>query len=272
MSAELFIGPDRNKTELTHTVTDAVVHYLDGLGFKPVETEVPICEGWIADVAGVIQPTYTEAVQMKLIKARPRCDYHRYARDEVYRARHDALDAAVNATLAALPDPLTAIVEVKTSRGDFRGDRKWAAEPPANLCYLAVPRGMLRPDEYPQGWHVVEVSDNGTPRVAARGEMFAVRLEQQMRTVLAIAIRRDHFTRHARLREDQKAERIRQNGEQSLTRVRTAVRAVAQIVRGEGESVEEILSWHSIRNLPPHLIEELSALRSKASHELRDKA
>jgi hypothetical protein len=265
MVVELFTEPDRNKTDLTHAVTEAIVRYLDGLGFKPVETEVPICEGWIADIAAVIQPTYTEAVQMKLIKARPRCDYYRLSHDAIYRERYESAYAETDASFAALPDPLTALVEVKTSRGDFRGDKKWSAEPPANLCYLAVPRGMLRPDEYPKGWHVVEVSNNGTPRMAARGNLFTVPPKQQMRTVLAIAIRRDHFTRHARLREDRKADRIRQNREQSLTRVRSAVRAVAQIARGEGESVEQVLFWHGIR-ASPRLIEELRELWGKATH------
>lgn len=265
MFAELLTEPDRNKTELTHVVTEAAMRYLDGLGFKPVETEVPIREGWVADVAGVAQLTYTEAVGMKLIKARPRCDYDRYNRDAEYRQRHDALNAYVDSAYASLPDPLTALVEVKTSRADFKSDRKWTAEPPANLCYLAVPRGMLSAHEYPKGWHVVEVYESGVVSIATRGELFTVSLEQQLRTVLALAVRRDHFTRHARLRADQKAERIRQNGEQSLIRMRKAVRALKQIVKGEGESVEQVLSWESIGKLPPSLIEELRTLWGRGS-------
>jgi hypothetical protein len=260
VSAELFTEPDRNKTELTHAVTEAMVRYLDGLGFKPVETEVPICEGWIADAAGVIVPTYTEAVGMKLINAHPRCDYYRLSRDAAYKERYEAEYARVDAAYEALPSPMTVLVEVKTSRGDFRGDRKWAAVPPVNLCYLAIPRGLVAPAEYPKGWHVVEVSDEGEPRIAARSLLFTVPVEQQMQTVLALAVRRDHHTRHARLREFNRQERVRLNGEQSLTRVKTAMRAVTRIVKGEGESVEQVLLFNSIKNLPAHVIEELRGM------------
>lgn len=267
MSAGLFIEADRNKTELTHDVTDAVVRYLDGLGFKPVETEVPIADGWVADVAGCIVPTYTEAVNMKLIDLRPRCDYYRLSRDIEYAERYSAAYARVDAAFDALPNPLTALVEVKTSRGDFRGDRKWQAEPPANLCYLAIPRGMLAASEYPKGWHVIEVSDDGAPRIAIRGELFAVPLERQMQTVLALAVRRDHHTRHARLREFNRQERVRMNGEQSLTRVKTAMRAMMKIVNAEGESVEQVLLWNNIKKLPAHVVEELQAMWGIARSE-----
>jgi hypothetical protein len=256
MSAELFTEPGRNKTELTHAVTEAVVRYLDGLGFKPVETEVPICEGWVADAAGVSEPTYTEAVNMKLIEPYPKRDYGRW-QDAEYMAGYNAACAIVKAAYDALPCPLTALVEVKTSRADFRGDKKWEAAAPTNLCFVATPRGMLGRSEYPKGWHVLEVDAAGRVRTAHRGELFAVPVERQLRTVLNIAIRRDHFTRHARLRAQRKVERDQINERQTLTRVSSAVRAVMQIVKAEGESVEQVLFWRNIKRLPAHVVDEL---------------
>jgi hypothetical protein len=63
---------DRNKSPITHEVTDAVAVWLDAHGFKPVETEVPMVAGWVADLAAVICPTQTELIALQLIKRPPR--------------------------------------------------------------------------------------------------------------------------------------------------------------------------------------------------------
>lgn len=103
---------DRNKSELTHKLTAAAAFWLDEAGFKPVETEVPVCPGWVADLSGVIRPTKTEATRLKLIPPRGP-----YSRPNAWREWCDAF--------AAIPSLLTAVVEVKTSRSDFIGDHKW---------------------------------------------------------------------------------------------------------------------------------------------------
>jgi len=52
---------DQNKTELTRKVTAGAATWLTNLGAKPVETEVHVRQGWIADLAAVWCPTRTEA-------------------------------------------------------------------------------------------------------------------------------------------------------------------------------------------------------------------
>jgi len=73
---------DRNKTDLTHAVTQAAMTWLDERGFKPVETEVEIARGWVADLASAIFPTPTELINLKLIPHRP--DWE--AEDEIQEA------------------------------------------------------------------------------------------------------------------------------------------------------------------------------------------
>jgi hypothetical protein len=72
-----FSMADRNKTELTQNVTRIASLWLNRKGFKPVETEVCVewrhKKAWIADVAGVIAPTQTELIDLKLIRRPPRC-------------------------------------------------------------------------------------------------------------------------------------------------------------------------------------------------------
>src|SRR5690242_1203826 len=92
---------DRNKTELTHRVTAAASLYLSECGFKPVETEVPIEQGWIADIAGACQPTPTELTKMKLVPPRAR-----YGRVD-YQQRNDERLRQIR----AMPSVLTAMVE-----------------------------------------------------------------------------------------------------------------------------------------------------------------
>lgn len=263
MSAELFPLLDRNKTAVTHDVTQAVVRYLDEQGFKPVETEVPVCDGWVADVAACIVPTRTEAINLKLVPRKPKYDCWRF-RDEEYIAAYRSREAGWDSLYDALPNPVTALVEVKTSRADFAKDRKWSLEPPTNLRYLAAPSGMLRRDEYPAGWSVLTVNDAGDVRMVQRGEMSAVPLERQIQTVLAVAVRRDHQTRYARLREFQKAERRAQAESTSVWRFTYCVRAIQKVLKAEGQSVEDVLLMHGIKGLGVGVVGELRELWGKA--------
>lgn len=259
MSTELFPLLDRNKTSTTHDVTAAVMRYLDDQGFKPVETEVPVAESWIADIAGVIVPTQTEAINMKLCPRKPSYGYRR-SRDMEYRRRYDAVVAESDARFALLPSPITALVEVKTNRADFTKDKKWSLPAPTNLCYLAVPSGLLSPPSYPEGWTVLSVSESGDVRAVQRGILHSIPAEQQLQTILSIAVRRDHQTRYARLREFQKVERREQAERTSLMRFSYAVRAVAKIVRGECESVDDALRCHAIKGLTRSDMETLQEL------------
>jgi len=138
---------DRNKTALTHRITAVAAAYLEGLGCKPVETEVPVGRGWIADVATYWYPTNTGARRFQLDKR---------LQERLGITASDALRLIQYSF-----QPLTLLVEVKVSRSDFLGDSKWTKPPPAHLCLLAYPFGLIQPAEIPTGWHGLEMTKTG---------------------------------------------------------------------------------------------------------------
>jgi hypothetical protein len=259
MSSDDAPSVDRNKSALTQRITARAVLCLYEMGFKPVETEVPLAPGWTADVAGVITPTKTEAVRLKLVKPKPRDPT--YTHSEAFMRRLGAWEE----TYAALPSPMTALLEVKAERRDFTRDRKWTRQPPTNLCFLAVPKGVVRDaDEYPAGWYVMEYGAGGGLRVVRHGGLFPVSQEQQLENVLAVAVRRDHATRYARKNEMRKLERIEEVERLSRVTPNKALAAVLAVVRGRGISVEMVLRSHQIKDPDEYLVAELRTLWNTA--------
>jgi hypothetical protein len=168
---------DLNKTPLTHEVTKGAVDWLTGSGFKPVQTEVKLAQGWVADVAGAIIPTRTELIDLKLIRRAPK-----------WRGDNVTEQVAWSAHSKAMELPYTCLVEVKTSRADFARDQKWDLTQPANLAYLAVPKGLISEDEWPAGWGILEFND-GAIRCVQPAALKAVSAELQRDVILEIAMR-----------------------------------------------------------------------------------
>lgn len=248
---------DRNKTQLTHDVTQAVGLWMDGHGFKPVETEVPICLGWCADLAGVIVPTQTELIALKMIPRAPKWqayDGEKYeGPSEAYiaweRRRDDLLGA------------MTCLVEVKTSRGDFLGDKKWDAALPTDLAFLAFQKGLIAEEEWPQRWGILQFSPDGGIRLLRDPYRNQISMEQNLSTVLAIAVRRDHHTRYARWREIQKQQRVEEGERKAFTRIGDIARFLIRVARGEGESLERLMLFSSVsRELPEWVMESVKEL------------
>lgn len=69
---------------------------------------------------------------------------------------------------------VSTLVECKASRADFLRDaQKWHRRHAAHVGigqerYYMAPAGMLRPDEIPEGWGLVEVTPGGRARVTKR--------------------------------------------------------------------------------------------------------
>jgi hypothetical protein len=253
---------DRNKSPITHEVTVAVASWLDVLGFKPVETEVPIAAGWVADLAAVICPTQTELIALKLIQRPP-------SWNEIHslKSKRRTWDAdtyrAWQSTLVALRRTMTCLVEVKTSRADYCGDRKWTLPLPTDLAFVAFPRGLVKPEEWPTGWGILEFHDGAIKRLRAPTPQVTAD-SQQRDIILSIAIRRDHHTRYSRFREAQKDTRLAAATETSLARVRDVVRTVLSVARGEHSNLEECLMFSRLRNhmrtMPEWVLEPLREL------------
>lgn len=244
---ETLTACDRNKTDLTRQVTAAASQWMRERGFKPVETEVPIAVAWVADLAGVIVPCMTEAQDLKLIARKPK-----YSAPQ---ERHNAWQAE----WSAVPATLTGIVEVKTSRGDFYGDSKWTRPPESDLSWVAVPPGMIRPDEYPDGWGVLELRGAGMVTVRP-APLRRVTIEQHLSLTLAVAMRQHNAVHYTRAREIQRQARIQQGEKESLYRLQKVIGAVADIARAKNDSVDQCLVWHGLRKVPDYLKRDLAEL------------
>lgn len=249
---------DRNKSQLTHDVTTASAHWLEAHGFKPVETEVsmpwqnPNDTGWVADLASVIVPSQTELIEMRLLPSRPRWPSYEHRDDKEKMARYREKEAVWDAKRAALYRRMTCLVEVKTSRSDFRGDRKWKAPWPTDLAYLSVPKGLIKPEEYPAGWGILE---DGARCVRAPEPRTAT-IEQHLSVVMAIAIRRDHHTRYERWREIARQDRIDEGERRREVRLQNLADAVFCVANGRYDSVEVAVKAH-LRDCPEWLMERM---------------
>lgn len=220
---------------------------MDERGFKPVETEVPVQGGWVADLAGVLCPTQTELIGLKLLRRRPEWKASE-ATHENWKAEYDGVNRM-----------LTAVVEVKASRADFRGDKKWSTESPADLSYLAIPNGLIRADEWPEGWGVLAYSESGIRRLRPPIPRHASMI-QQLEIVLAIATRRDHNTRYARLRELQQGYRLENGERKTMYRASVIARAFMDIAKAKHGSVAETLDRHQLKNLGGGVMDDLQRL------------
>lgn len=189
---------DHNKTSLTHVATATVAAWMDGIGCKPVETEVPVEDGWILDLAGIWSPTLTEARQSKLLKALMS-----------HEANFNSFEAMAHMT-RAFGGRFTVGVEVKTSRADFMKDmgRKYGSltkpatlRPVAHLSILACPASVLGSDIV-RDWAVLRLSESCERVVKFDGQWHVTpQHPYQIENLMAgVAIRRDHATRYAAMR------------------------------------------------------------------------
>lgn len=257
---------DRNKTDLTHKITDAASQWLDNHGFKPVETEVCMPwstngenqKGWIADLASVICPTQTELINLRFVKRPPQYRYGH--KNEDYEERRAAWDTEFNKVFRRM----TCLVEVKTSRSDFMGDRKWKLTPPTDLAWIALAPGIATVDECPEGWGILVMRGDLINQVRVPKPRVAT-VEEQLHVIYQIAIRRDHRTRYAQEREYSKEERLQRAVDAS--QARDIVHAIRDIVTGQFgssefpiESAEQAFSYHGIHNVKDSELEMLAEL------------
>lgn len=255
---------DRNKSPLTHRVTATAAACLDSLGCKPVETEVPIAPGWIADVASYWYPNRTEAKRFHL---------HKVALptrlvDEAF----DDLDMRLQCWCAG---PLTVAVEVKVSRGDYVNDRKWCQYPPANICIVAFPRGVV--EEVPNGWCGLETNAAGDKVVKWHRAVTEVHPQHPGLTldfVAQVGIRRDHRTRYRALKDWAKAYRAKDVAKKKqLSIVRLIERLASWLQRSPldaDRTLHDIFALAGIEKVPDYLGPAIDCLEAMRLPEDRD--
>jgi ribosomal protein L13E len=252
---------DRNKTCLTHRVTALAAAYLDGIGCKPVETEVEIRSGWIADVASYWYPTMTECKKLGLPKKVR----------EMLGIADDHRDLVFNVYGHG---PFTVLAEVKVSRADFqKDDRKWNW-PPAHLCFVAFPSGVLKAEELPAGWMGLECSANGEKIIKVhrtRGFMHAQHPGLTLDFVAAVGIRRDHRSRHRAIRDWWRHYRSEERERKANYSAADLLSGVAAWLRNDGSytgELEDVLAMNGVKKLPKRIDKPLEFFKSlRAQHK-----
>ena len=200
---------DRNKTELTHKITALACAYLSILGCKPIETEVGMSDGTIADVASFTYPTMSELKKSKLLK--------RLTGEEIYGDYKQA--SLIQYKYGGI---LTVAVEVKTSVSDFKKDlgRKYhfdkSTHIPAHLCYLAMPKMIIEKIDkinFWRYWSLLTCSNDGERiiKVSPPWYVFPLHPYQVIDLIAQVAIRREHRTSYKVFREWGKMYRAKRN-------------------------------------------------------------
>lgn len=221
---------DNNKTAETHRATAVAAAYLDARGFKPIETEVTVRDGWIADLASFVYPTRTEMKKLKLMGykniLKKVIDYEEF----IYR----------------YSTPLTAIVEVKVTIADFKKDinRKFGGIFPAHICYLAYPYGLI--DELPAGWLGIELSKDcerilkitEPPLMKKRFSYDYTLIHPQnpgdiIDLIASVAIRREHRTRYASMRDWLKTYRAEKREKEKVSDLKQFCHALKLLLTGD---------------------------------------
>lgn len=201
---------DRNKTALTHRLTALASGYLDVLGCKPIETEVPVCS-FIVDVAGFTYPTMTEMKKSKLLDSAIADNPLLKGKD-----RYLITEYITRKTLF----PLTAVIEVKVTIADLKKDldRKFNGNI-ADLNYIIIPKNIEAKAKklidftflYRNScdWSLLIASDDGERIIKAEiPHIRPVPIDRTLEIVANIAIRRCHRTRYAYIRNALKQYRV----------------------------------------------------------------
>lgn len=241
---------DANKLPLTHKITAVCAAYLDKRGFKPIETEVCIERGWIADLASFVYPSWTERSLIGI----PCADKKR----RVY----------------------TAIVEVKITKGDYKSDlfRKFKAEKlPAHICYLAYPKGMLKDSELPERWMGLEIKTDGSKMLRRKSKFVTINeqtAEQIIDTIACVAIRRAHRTRYRELRDAMRMYNAEQRESQIRYKATSLLEGLIVWLTGDGfgheKDLHDILICYGAIRKKTKITESL-AKKMQALTEIRAK-
>ncbi len=250
---------DRNKTELTLRVTESASAWLSGLGAKCVETEVFVGPKWLADLAAFWSPTPTEATNAKLIPPRIR---YPYGESPEKMERYKSHEKARTAAFGALPDRITIVHEVKTSRADFANDKKWKRERVADMQVLSYTSGTVGMGELPNGWWALEHSaeSGALLKVQHREPIHDTSLDQRLMVIANIAERRHNRTANQYLSDLQKSWCKEAAARRIDGRLGSCIRLVLEIAHGQTESVESSLRGRFEHKISEHLLSELKKL------------
>lgn len=251
---------DANKTELTNTITVGAIKWLAGRGFRPIVTE--FSTQWkIADIAALMpRPTHSYASLAHLVKHKIRSRlrygpdgwgfYPTTDKEKAKLARWEEHMEAGQRETAALPHPLLAVVEIKTTRADFHNDRCFQeiSSCPFHMRILSVPEGILSSEEFPQGWWVLlhGKKAGGVRKLAQDGDLLPAYTDVTIQ-MLSAMLEKIHYEKHGE--RDDWAQRVRSERNEYINRTRfgTLVRALAALLRGDYKDLEETFWYYGIK-------------------------
>jgi len=149
--------------------------------------------------------------------------------------------------------------EVKRSRADFRKEmenplkRKWVEEN-FHKCYFAVPSGLVKPDEVPEGWGLMVATKNGSKirevKVAKHRKIEPLPEELALSTIRALAVQLDqvkhrhYFFEGLWLRPEQidvMVERLVKRERQDLERARLRMEDERKVLKKRRRELEQPL-------------------------------
>lgn len=232
---------DSNKTAATHKATATASYYLALRGYKPIETEVGVFNGWIADLASYVYPTNTELKKIKILNREERSGQKILSTDDALRYFERRYGVG----------PFTAIVEVKISKTDFKKDLdfKFAGRVfPAHFCYLAYPSKL--DVELPKGWIGLLLNDDCDRVVKVKHAHYDVIHPQPQGDIIdliaAIGIRRHHRTVYAEQRAWIKAFRAKEDDSKKGNDVHSAMKVIEDAIF-EDKPIDEIWEYRYIK-------------------------
>lgn len=252
---------DRNKSDLHNEIQNQVYLWMLDNGFKPVEQEVGIGKNWIADLAGVIQPTPTECQKLKFVVRKPNYNIkYKYEDGKITQRCRDLLEERGNKIKVWYEEvekfsykTLTAICEVKVSISDYKKDieRKFK-QTPASINFLAYPKGMIGFGEVPDNWFGLEYISDKKIKMHP-GKVVPKTKEEMFDIVFQLAMRIYNKNLYGRIAELQKERRIENIERANHYKISKVVSLFINILENEdNEDIETLLKLHGIKNISEH--------------------
>jgi len=203
--------------------------------------------GWIADVAGTMHSTSTRINNLGLARV-----------GRELREHH----------------PVTWLAEIKVTRQDFLGDAKWTAPPQTNLQFVCYPRGLISPEEIPDGWGGLELL--GRSRVKKHMQKVVVNTISSSDTAQILECiawslwwRRCHDVVNAmEAKKASQARAVKQDSRRVTNIIEAVLYYMEDAYKIPGEKREDRgLQWYLKmqrvrRELPEHLIKHAARIRS----------
>ena len=242
---------DRNKSELTHKITAGAKNWLLGIGAKPVEEEVCIAEGWIADIAAIWIPTPSEAIISKLMERRP--DWKKIEARQKW-----------NESYQKLPTPISICHEVKVTPGDYRKDvdRKFKHFA-AHMNILSIPSGMAMPPESPEPyWWLLQHDKNGQVRSGRPGKLIQIPERSTLDFIVALSMRQYNRVTYSNNRELTKKYRAEEHAVRTSVRMARIVRQVLGYFKDEHDDLELMLKEYGYNHMAEDVKLEFKRLKS----------